>query len=174
MHLCVKASSGSMWSTVDFSRLIRVWYLWPLVIAYTDCSPAAPKLTELLSHSNKHTLIFEIIFFSVASLALKLQTKRLSFQHFSHCQSSCIGYRRKVFLGQVWRERDLVKKRGAGLEQLTIWKERRRGELANIDSCSSLSLGTEHSNLKSLFLYCLETVLPICPLLTAEAELIRR
>lgn len=162
-----------MWSTVDFIRLVRVWYLWPLVIAYMDCSPPAPRLTELLSHSNKHTLTLEIIFLSVASLALKLQTKRLSFQHFSHCQSSYIGYRRKVSLGQVWRGRDLIKKPGAVLEEVTIWKER-RGELANIDSCSSLSLGTEHSNLKSLFLYCLETVLPICPQLTAEAELNRR
>lgn len=162
-----------MWSLVDFSRLVRVWYLWSLVIAYIDCLPPASKLTEPLSHSNKHTLILEIIFLSVASLALKLQTKRLSFQHFFHCQSSYIGYRRKVSLGQVWGGRDLIKKCGAGLEELTIWNER-RGELANIDSCSSLSLGTEHSNLKSLFLYCLETVLPICPQLTAEAGLNKR
>lgn len=62
---------------------------------------------------------------------------------------------------------------GAGLEELTFWKER-RGELANIDSCSTLSLGTEDSNLRSLFLYCLETVLPICPQFMAEAELNRR
>lgn len=159
-----------MWSTVDLSRLD---HQWPVVIAYTDCSSPAPKLTQLFSHGNKHTLTLEISFLSVVSLALKLQTKRLSFQHFSHCQSSYIGYRRKVCLGQVWRGRDLIKKRGAVLEELTIWKER-RGELANIDSCSSLSLGTEHSNLKSLFLYCLETVLPICPQLMAEAELNRR
>lgn len=165
MHLCVKAlphqgaCGQQLISAKTFKALVSV--------------TSGYCLHWLFSHSNKHRLILEIIFLSVASLALKLQTKRLSFQHFSHCQSSYIGYRRKVSLGQVWRGRGLIKMCGAGLEEQTFWKER-RGELANIDSCSTLSLGTEDSNLRSLFLYCLETVLPICPQFTAEAELHRR